>query len=55
MVTLLLIIVYCIKLCRQQGARLDPNASSGQSGKETTQIRADNETDGDFTPTWGKK
>lgn len=34
---------------------LDLNASAGQSGKESTQVRADSEADGDFTPTWGKK
>lgn len=30
-------------------------ASAGWSGRETTQIKADIETDGDFTPAWEKK
>lgn len=30
-------------------------ASAGRSGRETTQIRADTETDCDFSPAWEKK
>lgn len=45
----------CILYKTVQATGCDAGASTGQSGRDTTQIRADTETDGDFTPAWEKK
>lgn len=43
------------KIYRQQDVMPHIMKSAGQFGRETSQIIADTETDGDFTPAWEKK